>query len=219
MPRACLVLLVLLAACGGDKTSFDPAAALYDPSLATLRAPARFKVRFETTKGAFVVEAHRDWAPHGVDRFYNLVRIGFFDDVAFYRVVKLPTLSMAQFGAHGDPKVSRAWGRAYIPPDAPRQPNRRGTVTFGQTALGPGTRSVQLFVNFAHNRHLDRDFAPIGEVVAGMEIAEALYSGYGESAPAGRGPVPGRLLYEGNAYLKQEEFSKLDYIKRAILVD
>ncbi len=214
--RRCLVLLALAGvfpACG-DHEPFDPDKALRDPDLATLRAPKTFRVRFETTKGNFVVQVHRDWAPHGADRFFNLVRMNYFTDIAFFRVIKG---FMVQFGLHGEPEINRIWARAFIRADVPRESNRRGRLTFAQGAGGSGTRNVQLFINFVHNANLDRDFAPIGEVIQGMEVVDSLYAGYGEETPRGKGPAQGRLLFEGEAYLKQ--FPELDYIRRAVLVE
>jgi peptidyl-prolyl cis-trans isomerase A (cyclophilin A) len=208
-----LFLAAFLAACGEDDVPFDPDMALRDPSLATLRAPEVFRVRFETTKGDFVVEVHRTWAPHGGDRFFNLVRMNYFTDVAFFRVIRG---FMAQFGMHGDPEINRTWMRAFIRADPTRESNRRGRITFAQ-AGSPGTRTVQLFINYAHNANLDRTFAPFGEVVDGMNVVDSLYAGYGDEAPSGTGPAQGRLLFEGNAYL--EEFPELDYIKRAVLME
>lgn len=208
-----LALPGLLGACGDDEP-FDPDKALRDPALATLRAPEKFRVRFETTKGNFVVEVHRAWAPYGADRFYNLVRMNYFTDIAFFRVVRG---FMAQFGLHGDPEINRIWARAFIRADVPRESNRRGRLTFAQGKGGAGTRNVQMFINFVHNANLDRDFAPIGEVIQGLEVVDSLYAGYGEESPAGKGPVQGRLLFEGDAYLKR--FPKLDYLKRVVLLE
>lgn len=213
MRRGTLLLAGLLAACGGAAKPFDAKAALRDPSRATLRAPDDFRVRFETTKGDFVVEVHRDWAPHGADRFYNLVRMDFFSDVAFFRVIRG---FMAQFGIHGDPEINKVWRRAFIRPDPTRESNRRGRITFAQ-AGNAGTRTVQLFINYAHNAHLDRNFAPFGEVIEGMQVVDSLYAGYGDEAPSGTGPAQGRLLFEGDAYL--EKFPELDYIKGTVLLE
>ena len=167
-------------------------AALLDPSRATDRAPARFRVRFATTKGPFVVEATRAWAPRGADRFYNLVRAGYYDDVAFFRVIEG---FMVQFGINGDPRVNTAWQAAQIPDDPVTQSNRRGMVTYAMA--GPDTRTTQLFINFRDNKGLDgQGFSPFGTVVEGLAVVDSLYSGYGEGAPRGggsdSGPCPGR---------------------------
>ncbi len=193
-----------------------PAAALADasapdPAKATAEAPATYKVKMSTTKGDFVIEVHRDWAPLGADRFYNLVKLGYFNDVAFFRVIKG---FMVQFGIHGDPKVNRVWKNANIKDDpSGKQSNTRGMVTFA--TAGPGTRTTQLFINYDDNARLDgMGFAPIGKVVSGMDVVDKLEGMYGEGAPAGRGPSQGRMQEEGNAYLKAS-FPKLDYLKSA----
>ncbi len=193
------------------------AARLLTPAKATEEAPDTFKVKFETTKGVFIVQIHRAWAPTGVDRFYNLVKVGFFSDVAFFRVI---AGFMAQFGIHGDPKVSTAWRSARItddPVDSSVASNTRGKLTFAMA--GPNTRTTQLFVSFAdRNKRLDgMGFPPIGEIVDGMNVVDRIHSGYGEGAPRGRGPAQGRLQSEGNAYLKAE-FPALDYIKSATIL-
>jgi peptidyl-prolyl cis-trans isomerase A (cyclophilin A) len=190
-----------------------PGAALHDPSRATEQAPDRFRVRFETTRGPFVVEVTRAWAPRGADRFYNLVRAGYYDDVAFFRVIEG---FMVQFGIHGDPRVNAAWRVARIPDDPVAQSNRRGMVTYAMA--GPDTRTTQLFVNFKDNASLDsQGFAPFGRVVEGMAVVDSLYSGYGEGAPRGMGPDQGRAQAEGNAYLRGS-FPKLDLVKTARVV-
>jgi peptidyl-prolyl cis-trans isomerase A (cyclophilin A) len=188
----------------------DASAVLKDPGKAKERAPARFRVSFETTKGPFVVEVHRDWAPKGADRFYNLARAGFFDDVRFFRVI---SGFMVQFGIHGDPEVAGAWRTAQIPDDPVAHSNKRGTITFA--TAGPNTRTTQVFINFRDNAGLDgQGFAPFGEVVEGMSVVDSLYAGYGEGRPSGAGPDQGRMQMEGNAYL-QRDFSKLDSVKKA----
>ena len=185
--------------------------ALLDPKLATEQAPAVFKAKFETTKGDFVIEAHRDWAPNGADRLYNLVKIGYFDDVAFFRAIEG---FMVQFGIHGLPQVNDHWRDANIQDDPVKESNKRGMVTFAQSnALN--SRSTQLFINYGDNVSLDgMRFAPIGKVTEGMDVVDKLYKGYGEGAPMGLGPDQGRVQFEGNAYLRAE-FDKLDYIKHA----
>jgi cyclophilin family peptidyl-prolyl cis-trans isomerase len=138
------------------------------------RSPDVFKVRMETSKGSFVIEAHRDWAPRGVDRFYNLVRAGFFDNSRFFRV--RPGF-IAQFGLPADPAIAAAWKEQTIPDDPVRQSNTRGSIAYAMT--GPGTRTTQLYINLSDNSRLDKDgFAPIGKVVEGMEAADKLYAGY-----------------------------------------
>ncbi len=189
------------------------ASSLPSPQEATDKAPAVFRARFTTTKGDFVVEATRAWAPQGADRFYNLVKIGYFKEIAFFRVVDN---FMVQFGIHGDPAVSAKWRPAMIPDDpAAGQSNTRGQVTFAMA--GPNTRTTQFFVNFKNNAMLDSmGFPPFGKVVEGMSVVDSLYKGYGEGAPRGSGPAQGRIQTEGNTYLKSD-FPKLDYIKSARL--
>ncbi len=187
--------------------------ALTNPAALTQQAPATYKVKFDTSKGAFVVEVHRDWAPNGADRFYNLVKNGFFTDARFFRVV---SGFMVQFGINADPRVAAAWRDAAIPDDPVKQSNAPGMITFA--TRGPNTRTTQLFINYGNNARLDgQGFAPFGQVVSGMNVVEALYAGYGEGAPRGGGPEQGRIQSEGNAYLIKE-FPKLDYIKTAAIV-
>lgn len=181
-----------------------------NPLLLTEQAPAMYKATFETTAGAFTIEVHRDWAPQGADRFYNLVKSGYFTDVRFFRVING---FMAQFGIHGDPAVSRQWRSARIPDDTVKQSNRQGYVTFA--TAGPNTRTTQLFINLSDNANLDQQgFAPIGRVVTGMENVRKIHDGYGEGAPRGRGPDQGRLQAEGNAYLAKD-FPRLTVIQSA----
>lgn len=171
------------------------------------KAPAEFSVRFETSAGPFVVTVTRAWAPQGADRFYNLVRHGFYDGARFFRV--LPGF-VAQFGINGNPAVSARWRDATIPDDPVTQSNRRATITFA--TAGPNTRTTQLFINFADNTTLDsRGFTPFGRVVEGMDIVDQLYSGYGES------PDQGLIQQRGTAYLAAA-FPKLDSIAHATLL-
>jgi peptidyl-prolyl cis-trans isomerase A (cyclophilin A) len=180
------------------------------PAALNEQAPAVYKVNVETSKGPFVIEVHRDWAPVGADRFYNLVKNGFYDNDRFFRVI---AGFMVQFGVNGDPKVSAVWREANIKDDPVRQSNSRGMITFA--TAGPNTRTTQVFINFADNGALDRmGFAPFGRVVSGMNVVDALYSGYGEGAPRGSGPDQQRVQSQGNAYLTHD-FAKLDYIKKA----
>lgn len=180
-----------------------------DPAFAT-QAPDSFRARFATTKGDFVIVVHRAWAPRGADRFYNLVRSGYYDGVRFFRV--LPSF-VAQFGIHGDTGVSRAWRDRVIQDDPVRRTNVRGMVTYATG--GPGTRTTQVFINYGNNDALDaQGFAPFGQVVEGIEVVDALYSGYGEGAPRGRGPEQFRLQVEGEKYLARQ-FPRLDKINKA----
>ena len=195
----------------------DPHPGLLDPSKANETAPETFHVKFETTKGSFVVKVTRELAPIGVDRFYNLVKIGYFQDMAFYRVIDG---FMAQFGFSGDPKVNDAWGRQLIKDDPVKASNTPGMLTFANMGA-PNTRGTQFFINTVSNTQLDRmRFAPFGEVEGdGLEVVKKLHSGYGEGAPYGPGPSQSVISEEGNAYLK-EKFPNLDYIlKVEILKD
>jgi peptidyl-prolyl cis-trans isomerase A (cyclophilin A) len=188
-------------------------AAYADPSKLTATAPDDFKVVFHTTKGDVTVEVTRSLAPNGADRFYNLVKSGFFTDIAFFRVI--PGF-MCQFGIHGDPNVSAKWRDANIQDDPVKGSNTRGTITFA--TAGPNTRTTQLFINFADNTGLDgQGFAPFGKVVQGMDVVDKINGEYGEGAPNGNGPDQGRIQGEGNAYLKKD-FPHLDYIKSASIV-
>ena len=204
--------LVAASGCTGDAGVSE---ALGDPASAEMNvtAPETFQARFETSKGTFVIEAHRSWSPNGVDRFYNLVRNGFFHEVRFFRVIEG---FMAQFGINGDPAIQSAWRDANIVDDPVVMGNTRGRVSFAKTGM-PDSRSTQLFINFGDNSRLDEmGFSAIGEVVEGMEVVDALYAGYGEGAPGGNGPSQGRIQAEGNAYLGAD-FPDLDYIERAVI--
>jgi cyclophilin family peptidyl-prolyl cis-trans isomerase len=178
-------------------------------------APATFRARFETSQGAFTVLAHRDWAPIGTDRFYALLRHGFFDGQRFFRV---RAGFIAQFGLHGDPAVIAAW-KPRTMPDEPRVvSNRRGTLAYAFTTAN--TRSTQIFINLADNARLDGEgFAPFAEIVDGVEVIDRLYAGYDESAGGGmRAGKQGHIEAEGNAHLTRD-FPRLDHIIRARIVD
>ncbi len=206
MIRFIAVLLALVVSGPAWSQGVGNPAALNEP------APATYKAKFDTSKGAFVIEVHRDWAPNGADRFYNLVKNGFYDNARFFRVI---SGFMVQFGINGDPKLSAVWREARIKDDPVRQSNKRGLITFA--TAGPNTRTTQVFINFGDNTGLDRQgFAPFGQVVSGMNVVDGLFSGYGEGAPSGQGPEQGRVQQEGNAYLIKE-FGKLDYIKKATI--
>jgi peptidyl-prolyl cis-trans isomerase A (cyclophilin A) len=202
---------LLSTGCKSSSHTGDPA--LYDPSKASEQAPDRFSVDFDTTAGAFTVTCTRSWAPNGVDRFYNLVKIGFYDDVAFFRVVAKPVPFVAQFGLHGNPDVTSEWEKAKIAPDTPTQSNTRGRLTFAM-AGSPDTRTTQLFFNLRDNVRLDAmGFAPICEVDGtGMSVVDKFDSEYGEK------PDQGQITREGDAYLKRE-LPNLDRIKTARIAE
>ena len=199
----------------GLMTTLAPVSAgdLSNPASLNEKAPATYKVKFDTSKGSFVVVVHRDWAPNGADRFYNLVKNGFYNDARFFRVI---SGFMVQFGINGNPQISKVWRDANIKDDPVKASNKRGMITFA--TAGPDTRTTQVFVNFGNNAGLDdQGFAPFGQVISGMEVVDALYAEYGEGAPQGGGPDQGLVQSQGNAYLKKD-FPKLDYIKTATIV-
>jgi peptidyl-prolyl cis-trans isomerase A (cyclophilin A) len=186
---------------------------LLNPAGLKETAPDVYNVKFDTSIGEFVVRVTRAWAPNGADRFYNLVKNGFYDDTRFFRAV--PNF-MVQFGINGNPAVSKVWQNARIPPDKVTQSNRKGFITFAMGGT-PDTRTTQVFINFRNNTNLDSmGFAPFGEVVSGIEVVDKIHTGYGEGAPRGAGPAQGRVQAEGNAYL-MKSFPKLDYIKTATI--
>lgn len=203
------------AAKGPFPTSTHPA--MTNPQLAKGQAPPHFAVRFDTTVGTFTVKCDRSWAPHGADRFYNLVSIGYFDDVAFFRAVKG---FVVQFGIHGDPAVNTAWKKANLTPDVVTASNDEGTLTFAQAGrpAAPGktadSRSVQLFFNLADNTRLDAmGFAPLCKVTSGMDVVKSIHTGHGEKA----GRDQSNIQAQGNPYLRMN-YPGLDYIERARLV-
>lgn len=201
-------LAVLLAGCSGSKQNATPESAA--PSKP---APETYKAQFDTSKGTFVVEVTRVWAPYGADRFYDLIQQHFYDDARFFRVLKG---FVVQFGINKDPEVETRWRNNVIPDDAVRQTNARGTITFATS--GPNTRTTQLFINLADNARLDQSgFSPFGKVVQGMEVVDQLYSGYGEGEPQGEGPNQEKIEARGNEYLSAD-FPRLDYIKTVRIV-
>jgi peptidyl-prolyl cis-trans isomerase A (cyclophilin A) len=194
-----------LAGCGHSAASGPPDALLH-PAKLNAQAPQLFTATFKTTKGTFRIEAHRKWAPKGADRFYNLVKSGFYDGVIFFRVV--PRF-VVQFGISPYPSVSTAWQNATIPDDPPTVHNTRGTVTFA--AAGPNTRTTQVFVNLGNNTNLDQSgFAPFGAVVSGMNVVDKLYGGYADTPTQQQG----EMATQGNAWLNKN-YPKLDAIKTA----
>ena len=175
--------------------------------------PEVFRVKFETTQGDFVIEATKAWAPRGVDRFHELVRMRYFNENRFYRVV---AGFIAQFGVHKDYDVHDRWRKYFILDDPPREKNLRGTLAFAQS--DPNTRATEIFINLADNAGLDaQSFVPFAKVVQGMEVVDKLYSGYGEMMPEGKFIDPNRVENGTNAYL-EPHFPKLDYIKRTVFL-
>ena len=197
------------------QTASVPTTSDVTPDKAKEKAPETFTVRFETSKGNIDVDVKREWAPLGADRFYNLVKLGYYNDVAFFRVI--PNF-MAQVGLSGTPELNKIWRSARITDDPVKQSNTRGMVTFATS--GRNSRTTQFFINFRNNARLDgMGFAPFGKVKdSSLAVLDSLHGGYGEGAPRGRGPSQGRIQREGNTYLKAN-FPKLDYIKRAVLVN
>jgi peptidyl-prolyl cis-trans isomerase A (cyclophilin A) len=202
--------VALEAGCGTGDSSAAP---LLEPARLNAVAAARFKVLLSTTRGDVVIEVQREWAPRGADRFFNLVRAGFYDKAKFFRAIHG---FVVQFGINGDPAVSRAWARASIRDDPVVKSNTRGYISFASS--GPDTRTTQVFMNLADNQRLDaRGFAPFGLVISGMDVVDSLYMEYGESAPYGRGPDQARIEAEGNRYLERG-FPLLDSVIRATLI-
>jgi peptidyl-prolyl cis-trans isomerase A (cyclophilin A) len=184
--------------------------ALLIPSLAREQAPEEFSVKFETTKGPVLIKVVRAWAPTGADCFFKLTKIGYFEDVAFYRAIEG---FVVQFGISGNPEVNQEWANAKIKDDPVKASNKRGYLTFAMA--GPNSRTTQLFINLKDNLDLDsQGFASIGRVTDGMDVIDSLYTGYGEMAPRGKGPKPRVFNRRGNDYLRPL-FPELDYIKSA----
>jgi cyclophilin family peptidyl-prolyl cis-trans isomerase len=185
---------------------------LLDPGAVSAVAPSMFVVRLETTQGDVDIDVDRALAPIGADRFYSLVKHGFYDDVAFFRVV---AGFVAQAGLHGDPSVNKAWRDARIKDDPVRATNDRAAICLASS--GPNGRTTQFFISLRNNARLDAmGFAPLGRA-RGLDVVERLYQGYGDGPPSGRGPKQSRIQREGHAYLRAE-FPNLDYIKRAMIL-
>ena len=203
-----LTMIVALAVATGVAVAGQAdKAKLLSPAALTEKAPANYTVNFDTSKGAFVVQVHRDWAPLGADRFYNLVKNGFYNDARFFRVI--PNF-MVQFGMNADPAVTTAWRPITLNDDPVKQSNQKGYITFANTGQ-PNSRGTQVFINFKDNSFLDKQrFAPFGEVTKGMDVVEKITAEYGER------PNQGSITSQGNAYLTKE-FPKLDYIKAATI--
>jgi homoserine O-acetyltransferase len=190
---------------------------LRDPSHPAFkeRAPDHFRVRFETSQGNIVIACHRDWAPIGVDRFYQLVRHGYYDDVYFFRVIEG---AWAQFGIHGDPEIAQIWRKETIADEPVRESNLRGRLTYAH-GFESDDRTTQLFINLRDNPALDSDaFSPVGEVIEGMNVADSLYAGYAEKAGGGiRGGRQDPMFEHGNDYFRRK-FPKLDFITKATIL-
>ena len=212
-------VLVLVAACApdpgqgeADESAARSQTALLRPEQFQEEAPDRFRAAFETTKGSFVVEVTRAWAPHGADRFFNLVQSGFYDDARFFRVVDD---FMVSWGIHAHPQITAAWERRSILDDDVVESNTRGRIAFAHHGLN--TRTTTVFVNYRDNPAMDAEgFAPFGEVVEGMEVLEQLHAGYGDAPPRGEGPLQEHIRQYGNAYLDRD-FPSLDGIVRATI--
>ncbi len=202
------ILLALgVSASGFAVNQADTKAKLKNPAALTEKAPETYRAKFDTTRGVFVIEVKRSWAPIGADRFYNLVKNGFYDNCRFFRVV--PKF-MVQFGINGDPAVTAAWEQANMKDDPVKKSNTPGYVTYAKTSM-PNSRSTQVFINYGDNTFLDgQGFAPFGKVVVGMNVVDSIYSVYGET------PDQGRIHMGGNEYL-EKSFPKLDYIKSAVI--
>jgi peptidyl-prolyl cis-trans isomerase A (cyclophilin A) len=198
--------LAVVALCGCGKT--------VGVNIEALRpVPEVYRASFETSRGSFVIEVTKSWAPEGAERFYRLLQQRFYDDARFFRVVRN---FVAQFGINGNPVVEAHWRDMTFADDSVKQSNLRGTITFATS--GPNTRTTQVFINLKDNAQLDkRGFAPFGKVVEGMEVVDRLYNGYGDSPPRGEGPDQTLIETQGNAYL-ESKFAMLDYIRRARIV-
>lgn len=189
------------------QSALEKASKLTNPAALNETAPATYKVNLDTSKGPVVIEVTREWAPIGADRFYNLVKAGFYDDIRFFRVI--PGF-MAQFGMNGNPAVTKAWQNSQIKDDPVKQSNRRGYVTFAKTGM-PNSRTTQVFINYGDNGNLDsQGFAPFGRVLTGMDVVSKF------NDDAGGDPDQQRITAQGNAYLTKT-FPKMDYIKTATI--
>ena len=197
-----LSLLLFSASCGGNKKQEQ------------IQSPPQYKVRLQTTKGDVVILVHHDWAPLGADHFYELTKMGFYNDTRFFRALKG---FIVQWGINGDPKVNKDWSEISIKDDPPKVSNKVGTVVFAMA--GPNSRTTQVFINLGDNSgSLDaQGFTPFGEVIQGMENVQNIYMDYGEGAPQGSGPSQAAIADIGTPYL-EEHFPKLDYIKKAQII-
>ncbi|HTP31431.1 MAG TPA: peptidylprolyl isomerase [Candidatus Acidoferrales bacterium] len=201
--------IALCAALAGCATPQEPKKS--ETPRQDLPAPDIFKVNLDTSKGAVVIEVHKDWAPLGAQHLYELVNRRYYDGNRFFRV----TRAYVQWGVNGDPQVSSLWSTANLRDDPVKQSNVKGTVTYAK--LGPNTRATQLFINLRDNKDLDRQgFAPVGKVVSGMNVVESLYDAYGDMPPLGQGPDPTKIETQGNSYL-ESRYPRLDFVKKAAI--
>ncbi len=211
---AVAALCLALSGCSSPDAAKKEAPAKAPPVAKDEKPPDIFQVLFDTSKGPVTVEIHRAWAPIGVDHFFQLVKIGYYDNCRFFRV----THSYVQFGINGNVQTNGLWSTAYLPDDPPLKPgakqsNLKGTLTYAH--LGANNRTTQVFFNLKNNKDLDsQGFAPIGKVLTGMDVVERLYNSYGDMPPRGQGPDPSKLELQGNAYL-DARFPRLDFIKKA----
>lgn len=206
--RVAFLAAAVAAACTPQAPAVAPQPAV--PPFTPGVVPDSFVVRLATSKGAVDAIIRRDWAPHGADRFYELVATGYYDGARFFRSLRG---FVTQFGIAADPAVTARWLEQPIPDDSVTQSNRRGTLVFASG--GPNTRTTQMFINLRDNARLDGlRFPPIGEVIAGLDAVDALYTGYGDGPD---GPNQGRITREGEAYLAAN-FPLLDRIERATVI-
>ncbi len=209
-----LMMFVSMFIAAAPGSAADPVAAqanmekLMNPAQLTETAPEKFQVKFDTSKGEFIVEVTRAWSPLGADHFYNLVKNGYYDNCRFFRVVKD---FLVQFGINGNPKLNTIWRAANIKDDPVKQSNTKRYITYAK-AGAPNSRSTQLFINFKDNSFLDsQGFSPFGKVTKGMSVVDSIYNGYGEK------PDQNMIQTQGNAYL-EKNFPDLDFVKTATIV-
>jgi peptidyl-prolyl cis-trans isomerase A (cyclophilin A) len=212
-----LGILCVIAGCATMDRARENRTSVLEPKAPEMnrRAPKMFKVRLETSKGNILIEVHRDWAPYGTDRFYNLVCAGYYDEARFFRVIEG---RWAQFGINGDPQIASLWRTNFIPDDPSGQSNVRGTVAFAFAV--PNGRTTQVFINLKDNSatHDREPFVPFGKVIAGMDVADALNVEYGESIGGIRAGKQDPIFQGGNSYL-EEHFPHLDFIKRVVVMN
>ncbi|MBN1566846.1 MAG: peptidylprolyl isomerase [Acidobacteria bacterium] len=204
-----LIAVLFITAAAGTAVAQVNLEKLTKPALLNETAPDKYQVKFDTSKGEFTVEVTREWAPLGADRFYNLVKNGFYDNCKFFRVIEG---FMVQFGINGNPKISAALSSAFIKDDPVKKSNTRGYITYAMA--GPDTRTTQVFINYGDNSRLDKDkFSPFGKVTKGMNVVESLYGGY-RGTPS---DSQQQIKMQGNAFL-EKNFPNLDFVKTATII-